>query len=152
MLRQPSHVGRDAELWKPTHMVAKRRCPRIPPSHTQVPARCHLPLLDQKVPTPESSSTAVPQGDFRPKSVGCIYSLHLGCHTFGDIRLRLPSIGFPITETPSKGFSFVASRSRVPRTTTCTPFVATPVVGPMYLLLHITTRLYCTTCSWIGKG
>ena len=56
-----------------------------------------------------------------PKTVGCIYWLHPGCHAFEDTRLHLPSIGFLITETPYKGFSFVASRSRMPRRTTCPP-------------------------------
>ena len=113
VLRQPSRVGHtsDAELWKPTPRVAQRCCPRIPPSNTQEPARCHLPNLDQKLSTPGSSTTAVPLGDIGPKPVGCIYSLHPGCHTCRDIRLRLPCIGFPITKTPSKGVSFVASRS-----------------------------------------
>ena len=119
VLRQPSRAGQNsgAELWKPTHRVAQR--PRRPPSHTQEPARCHLPLLDQKLPTPGSSSTAVPLGYLGPKPVGCTYSLHPGCHTFGDTRRRLPNIGFTISETPSKGVSFVASRSRVPRRTIC---------------------------------
>ena len=61
------------------------------------------------------------RGDSGPKPVGCIYSLHPGCHPLEDIGLRLPSIGFPITETLFTGFSFVASRSRVPRRTTCLP-------------------------------
>ena len=123
MLRQPSRVGHtsDAELWKPTHRVERRRCPRIPPSNTQEPARCHLPLLDLKLSTPGSSSTEVPLGDFGPKPVGCIYNLHASCHTFGDSWLRLPSIGFPITETPSTGVSFVAAWSRLPRRTTYPP-------------------------------
>ena len=119
--RQPSRVGQtsDAELWKPAYRVAQRRCPRILPFNTQEPARCPLPLLDQKLSTPGSSSTAVPLGDFGPKPVGCIYCLHPGFHTFGDTRLRLPSIGFPITDTPSKGVLFVASRSRILRRTIC---------------------------------
>ena len=53
------------------------------------------------------------------KPYGCIYSLHPGCHTFGNTRLRLPCIGFFITETPSTGASSVAGWSRVPRRTTC---------------------------------
>ena len=121
VLQQPSRFGKTshAESWKRTNTVAQRLCPRILPSQTQEPSICHLPILYQKLSTPGSSSTAVPLGDFGPKPVGCIYSLHPGCHTFGDTRLRLPSIGFPTTETLSKGVSFVASRSRVPRRTTC---------------------------------
>ena len=121
VLRQPSRVGQtsDAELWKPTNRVAQRLCPLISPSKTQDPARCHLPLLYQNLPTPGSRSTAVVLEDLGLKPDGCIYSLHPGCHTFGDTRLRLPSIRFTITETPSKGVSFVASRSRVPRRKTC---------------------------------
>ena len=121
--------------------MAQRRCPRIPPFNTQEPARCHLPLPDQKLSTPGSSSTGVPLGDFGPKHVGCIYSLDPGCHTFGETRLRLPSIGFPITEKPSEGVSFVALRSGVPRRTTCPPFVATPVVCPRHLLPQTHTVL-----------
>ena len=77
------------------------------------------PFLDQKLPTLGSSSTTVPLRDFGPKTIGCIYSLHPGCHTFGNTRLRLPCIGFFITETPSTGVSSVAGWSRVPRRTTC---------------------------------
>ena len=40
-----SRLTGDAELWKRTHMVAQRRCPRIPLLNTKGPARCHLPLL-----------------------------------------------------------------------------------------------------------
>ena len=53
------------------------------------------------------------------KPHGCSYSLHPGCHTSGNTRLRLPCIGFFITETPSTGVSSVAGWSRVPRRTTC---------------------------------
>ena len=52
------------------------------------------------------------------KPYGCIYSQHPGCHTFGNTRLRLPCIGFFITETLSTGVSLVAAWSRVPRRTT----------------------------------
>ena len=83
----------------------------------------------------------MPLGDICPKLVGCIYSLHPGCYSVGDNRLRLPSFGFPINETPSKGVSFFPSRSRVFRRTTCPPFVPTPVVGPRYLLPHCSPDL-----------
>ena len=116
-----SRLTGDAELWKPTHRVAQHRCPRIPLPNRQEPARCHLLLRGQNIPTPGSSSTAVPLGDFGPKPYGCIYSLHPGCHTFGNTRLRLPSVGFFITETPSTGVSFVAYRTKVPRRTTTCP-------------------------------
>ena len=119
--RQPSRVERtsDADLWKAAHRVGQRRCPQIPSSKTQEPASCRLPLLDQKLSTPGSRSTPVPLGDIGPKPVGCIYSLHPGCHTFEDTTICLTNIGFPITEMPSKGVTFVASRSRVPGRTTC---------------------------------
>ena len=81
---------------------------------------------------PGSGSTAVPLGHFGPKPDGCIYSLHPGCHTFGNTRPRLLSIGFPMGKTSSK-VSFVASHSGVPRKTTCPLFVVAPVVGSRYL-------------------
>ena len=77
------------------------------------------PFLDQKLPTLRSSSTALPLETSARKPYGCIYSLHPGCHTLGNTRLRLPCIGFFITETPSTGVSSVAGWSRVTRRTTC---------------------------------
>ena len=37
-----SRLTGDAELWKPTHRVAQRRCIRLPLPTTREPARCHL--------------------------------------------------------------------------------------------------------------
>ena len=116
--------------------MAQCRRPRMPLITMQEPARCHLPLLEQKLPAPGSSSTAVPLGDFGPKPYWCIYSLHPGCHTFGNTRLRLPSIGFFITETPSTGVSFVASRTTVPGWTTCPLLCGCAGCGSRYLLPH----------------
>ena len=123
VLRLLSSVGHtcDAELWKHTHRAAQRRRPRILRSYTQEPARCHLPLLEQKLFTPGSSSTAAPLADIGPKPFGCTSSLHLGCHPLEDTRRRPPGSGISISETPSKGFCFVAARSRVPRRATCSP-------------------------------
>ena len=97
------------------------------------------PLLGQNLSTPGSSSTAVPLGDFGPKPFGYIYILHPGCHTFGNTRLRLPGIGFFITETPSTGVSSVASRTRVPRRTTFPFLCGCAGCGSRYLLPHISS-------------
>ena len=88
------------------------------------------PSLGQNLSTPGSSSTAVPLGDFGPKPYGRIYSLHPGCHIFGNTRLRLSSIGFFITETPSTGVSSVASMTKgAQKDELSPPFVAAPVVA-----------------------
>ena len=136
--RQPSRVGYigDAELWKRTHRVAQRRCPRILLPNTLEPARCQLPLLGQNLCTLGSSSISVPLGDFGPKPVGCIYSLHPGCHTFGNTRLRLPSIGFTITETRLQESPPSRRGPGCPEGRPVPPSVAAPVIGSRYLLPH----------------
>ena len=92
------------------------------------------PFLDQKLPTPGSSFTAMPLGDFGPKPDGCIYGLHPGCHTFGNTRLRLFSIEFPITEDAVERSLLRRLAVQSALKDNLSPFVVTPVVGPRYFL------------------
>ena len=86
----------------------------------QTPGRLHRDK-HEILPTLKTQRLALPWCRWETsarKLYGCVYSLHPGCHTFGHTRVRLPCIGFFITETPSTGVSPVAGWSRVPRRTT----------------------------------
>ena len=109
-----------AELLKPTHRVATAPLFSNTPSNHAGTCQVSPPPFWTRIYL--RRDLALPRRRWETsaqKPYGRIYSLHPGCHTFGNSRLRLLCIGFFITETPSTGVSSVAGWSRVPRRTTC---------------------------------